>query len=49
MQKRLEPLKRATCPFAEKPGLPNPTTWVEPEVASHLPSALQSSERTRAV
>ncbi|HYV86740.1 MAG TPA: non-homologous end-joining DNA ligase [Patescibacteria group bacterium] len=32
MQKRLEPLKRATCPFAEKPELPNPTTWVEPEV-----------------
>ena len=32
MQKRLEPLKRADCPFAEKPELPNPTIWVEPEI-----------------
>ena len=28
----LEPLKRDTCPFAEEPELPNPTTWVEPRV-----------------
>ena len=29
---RLGPLHRDSCPFAEKPELPNPTTWVEPKV-----------------
>ena len=33
VQARLEPLKRKTCPFAEKPELNGPTTWVEPQVA----------------
>src|SRR5262245_7760791 len=28
---RLEPLERKTCPFAEKPEVNAPTTWVEPE------------------
>jgi bifunctional non-homologous end joining protein LigD len=28
----LEPLKRKTHPFDEKPELPNPTTWVEPKL-----------------
>ncbi len=32
LQAKLEPLKRDDCPFAEKPELPNPTTWVEPKV-----------------
>ena len=32
LKKRLEPLRRDACPFAEKPDLPNPTTWVEPEI-----------------
>ncbi len=32
LQTKLEPLERDTCPFAEKPDLPNPTTWVEPKV-----------------
>ncbi len=31
---RLEPLKRGTCPFAEKPEVNAPTTWVEPEVVA---------------
>ena len=31
-KKRLEPLRRDSCPFAEKPELPNPTVWVEPKV-----------------
>jgi bifunctional non-homologous end joining protein LigD len=31
LKARLEPLARETCPFAEEPDLPNPTTWVEPE------------------
>ena len=31
-KKRLEPLRRDSCPFAETPELPNPTTWVEPKV-----------------
>jgi bifunctional non-homologous end joining protein LigD len=30
---RLQPLRRKTCPFAEKPELNAPTTWVEPKVA----------------
>jgi len=29
---RLEPLHRKTCPFAEKPALNAPATWVEPQV-----------------
>jgi bifunctional non-homologous end joining protein LigD len=33
VQARLEPLERKTCPFAEKPELNAPTTWVEPQVA----------------
>ena len=32
----LEPLRRATCPFSEKPELPNPTTWVEPKVVAEV-------------
>ncbi|HEX6005575.1 MAG TPA: DNA ligase D [Burkholderiales bacterium] len=32
VKKRLDALQRKTCPFAEKPDLHNPTTWVEPEV-----------------
>src|SRR5918992_383251 len=30
---RLEPLERKTCPFAEKPEVNAPVTWVEPEAA----------------
>src|SRR6267378_5054665 len=33
---RLEPLKRSTCPFAEKPEVNAPTTWVEPEVVAEV-------------
>ncbi len=33
---RLEPLQRKTCPFAEKPELNAPTTWVEPETVAEL-------------
>lgn len=36
LKKRLEPLRRATCPFAEKPELNNPATWVEPELVAEL-------------
>ena len=33
LKTRMEPLRRKTWPFAEKPDLlPNPTTWVEPEI-----------------
>jgi bifunctional non-homologous end joining protein LigD len=32
VQARLDALRRSACPFAEKPELHNPTTWVEPEV-----------------
>ena len=35
-KKRLEPLRRDTCPFVEKPPLPNPTTWVEPKVVAEV-------------
>jgi bifunctional non-homologous end joining protein LigD len=28
---RLQPLERKTCPFAEKPEMNAPTTWVEPQ------------------
>jgi bifunctional non-homologous end joining protein LigD len=31
MRTRLEPLHRKSCPFADKPELNAPTTWVEPE------------------
>src|SRR6266850_801949 len=35
-KKRLEPLRRDACPFAEKPELPNPTVWVEPKVVAEV-------------
>ena len=35
-KKRLEPLRRDSCPFAEKPELPNPTVWVEPKVVAEV-------------
>ncbi|MGH8725737.1 MAG: non-homologous end-joining DNA ligase, partial [Burkholderiales bacterium] len=33
---RLTPLHRKTCPFAGKPELNAPTTWVEPEVVAEV-------------
>ena len=33
---RLDSLQRSTCPFAEKPELNAPTTWVEPEVVAEV-------------
>ena len=33
---RLDPLKRKTNPFAEKPELNAPTTWVEPEAVAEV-------------
>jgi bifunctional non-homologous end joining protein LigD len=33
---RLEPLERKTSPFAEKPELNAPTTWVEPKVVAEV-------------
>jgi len=33
VQALLEPLRRKSCPFDEKPELNAPTTWVEPQVA----------------
>jgi bifunctional non-homologous end joining protein LigD len=33
---RLDPLQRKTCPFAEKPELHSPTTWIEPEVVAEV-------------
>jgi bifunctional non-homologous end joining protein LigD len=36
LKARLAPLVRKTCPFAEKPELPNPTTWVEPELVAEV-------------
>jgi bifunctional non-homologous end joining protein LigD len=36
LKKKLEPLQRSGCPFAEKPELPNPTTWVEPELVAEV-------------
>jgi bifunctional non-homologous end joining protein LigD len=36
LKERLEPLKRATCPFDETPELPNPTTWVEPKLVAEV-------------
>jgi len=32
----LAPLERKTCPFAEEPELPNPTTWVEPRLVAEV-------------
>jgi bifunctional non-homologous end joining protein LigD len=36
LKKRLEPLKRPSCPFDETPDLPNPTTWVEPKLVAEV-------------
>jgi bifunctional non-homologous end joining protein LigD len=36
LKKRLEPLKRASCPFDQEPELPNPTTWVEPKLVAEV-------------
>ena len=36
VKSRLEPLKRKTCPFAEKPELNAPATWVEPQLAAEV-------------
>src|SRR3954468_17736957 len=35
-KKRLEPLRRDSCPFAEKPELHSPTLWVEPKVVAEV-------------
>ena len=35
-KKRLEPLRRASPPFARKPELHSPTTWVEPNVVAEV-------------
>jgi bifunctional non-homologous end joining protein LigD len=35
-KKRLEPLRRESCPFAEKPELHSPTLWVEPKVVAEV-------------
>ena len=35
-KKRLEPLRSDSCPFAEKPELPNPTTWVDPKIVAEV-------------
>jgi bifunctional non-homologous end joining protein LigD len=36
LKKLLGPLKRKTMPFAEKPELNNPVTWVEPQLVAEL-------------
>jgi bifunctional non-homologous end joining protein LigD len=36
MRKLLEPLERKTCPFAEKPELNAPTTWVQPSLVAEV-------------
>ena len=36
VREKLAALKSSTCPFAEKPELPNPTTWVAPEVVAEV-------------
>ncbi|MDQ2963740.1 MAG: DNA ligase D [Pseudomonadota bacterium] len=36
VKERLERLQRSTCPFAEKPVLNAPTTWVEPEAVAEV-------------
>ena len=33
---RLEPLRRDSCPFVEKPELHSPTIWVEPKVVAEV-------------
>ncbi|MGH8509701.1 MAG: DNA ligase D [Gammaproteobacteria bacterium] len=33
---RLEPLGRASCPFAEKPEVNAPATWIDPEVVAEV-------------
>ncbi|HQR54183.1 MAG TPA: non-homologous end-joining DNA ligase, partial [Burkholderiales bacterium] len=33
---RLEPLRRGTCPFVEKPEVNAPTTWVEPKLVAEV-------------
>src|SRR5207302_493567 len=35
-KKRLEPLRRDSSPFAEKPELQSPTVWVEPKVVAEV-------------
>jgi bifunctional non-homologous end joining protein LigD len=35
-KQRLEPLRRDSCPFAEKPELQSPTVWVEPKVVAEV-------------
>jgi len=36
VRKRLEPLKRSTCPFLEMPELNGPTTWVQPQAVAEV-------------
>jgi bifunctional non-homologous end joining protein LigD len=36
VRKRLAGLERKTCPFAEKPELNGPTTWVEPKTVAEV-------------
>jgi bifunctional non-homologous end joining protein LigD len=36
VRKRLETLRRESCPFAEKPELNAPTTWVEPRTVAEV-------------
>jgi bifunctional non-homologous end joining protein LigD len=36
VQAKLKPLERKDRPFAEEPDLPNPTTWVEPEIVAEV-------------
>lgn len=36
LKARLEKLESKTCPFAEKPELHSPTTWVEPEFVAEV-------------
>jgi bifunctional non-homologous end joining protein LigD len=36
MKAALAPLARKTCPFADRPELPNPTTWVEPKLVAEV-------------
>ncbi|HYV20602.1 MAG TPA: non-homologous end-joining DNA ligase [Verrucomicrobiae bacterium] len=36
LRKKLAPLQRKTCPFAEKPESTSPATWVEPKLAAEV-------------
>jgi len=36
VQARLEPLRRKACPFADKPALNAPATWVEPSLVAEV-------------